>query len=105
MRLNDDNETVAAMDLLVPGVGELIGGSQREDRIEVRFILNFRICKSGSYTLPSKLNLLVAENVLDCIILLSDAPCEIELQMWNNPDLFAAGESHAPLSASEQKRV
>jgi asparaginyl-tRNA synthetase len=35
MRLNDDNETVAAMDLLVPGSGELIGGSQREERLEV----------------------------------------------------------------------
>lgn len=35
MRLNDDGKTVAAMDLLVPGVGEIIGGSQREERIEV----------------------------------------------------------------------
>ena len=35
MRLNDDKKTVAAMDLLVPGVGEIIGGSQREERIEV----------------------------------------------------------------------
>jgi len=35
MRVNDDNKTVAAMDLLVPGVGEIIGGSQREERIEV----------------------------------------------------------------------
>lgn len=34
MRLNDDQETVAAMDLLVPGSGELIGGSQREERID-----------------------------------------------------------------------
>ncbi|NSW90789.1 MAG: asparagine--tRNA ligase [Firmicutes bacterium] len=34
MRLNDDNRTVAAMDLLVPGVGEIIGGSQREERLE-----------------------------------------------------------------------
>jgi asparaginyl-tRNA synthetase len=34
MRLNDDNKTVAAMDLLVPGVGEIIGGSQREERLE-----------------------------------------------------------------------
>jgi len=34
MRMNDDNETVAAMDLLVPGSGELIGGSQREERLE-----------------------------------------------------------------------
>jgi asparaginyl-tRNA synthetase len=35
MRLNDDNQTVAACDLLVPGVGELIGGSQREERLDV----------------------------------------------------------------------
>lgn len=35
MRLNDDGKTVAAMDLLVPGVGEIIGGSQREERYDV----------------------------------------------------------------------
>lgn len=35
MRLNDDGETVAAMDVLVPRVGEIIGGSQREERLEV----------------------------------------------------------------------
>lgn len=35
MRLNDDNKTVAAMDLLVPGIGEILGGSQREERLEV----------------------------------------------------------------------
>ena len=35
MRLNDDNKTVAASDLLVPGIGELIGGSQREERLDV----------------------------------------------------------------------
>lgn len=35
MKLNDDNKTVAAMDLLVPGVGEIIGGSQREERLEL----------------------------------------------------------------------
>ena len=34
MRLNDDGKTVAAMDLLVPGVGEIIGGSQREERLD-----------------------------------------------------------------------
>ena len=34
MKLNDDNETVAAMDLLVPNIGELIGGSQREERLD-----------------------------------------------------------------------
>jgi asparaginyl-tRNA synthetase len=35
MRRNDDNETVAAVDLLVPGAGELMGGSQREERLDV----------------------------------------------------------------------
>ncbi len=35
MRMNDDQKTVAAVDLLVPGVGELIGGSQREERLDV----------------------------------------------------------------------
>ena len=35
MRLNDDGKTVAASDLLVPGIGELVGGSQREERMEV----------------------------------------------------------------------
>lgn len=35
MRLNDDGKTVAAMDCLVPGIGEIIGGSQREERIDV----------------------------------------------------------------------
>jgi asparaginyl-tRNA synthetase len=35
MRLNDDQETVAAVDLLVPGAGELMGGSQREERLDV----------------------------------------------------------------------
>lgn len=35
MRVNDDGKTVAAMDLLVPGIGEIIGGSQREERLDV----------------------------------------------------------------------
>jgi len=35
MRLNDDGKTVAAMDLLVPGIGEIVGGSQREERFEM----------------------------------------------------------------------
>jgi len=35
MRMNDDGKTVAAVDLLVPGIGELIGGSQREERLDV----------------------------------------------------------------------
>ena len=44
MRLNDDNKTVAACDLLVPGVGEIIGGSQREERYDV---LKARIEETG----------------------------------------------------------
>jgi len=44
MRLNDDNKTVAAMDLLVPGVGEIIGGSQREERLDM---LQKRITELG----------------------------------------------------------
>ena len=35
MRLNDDKKTVAAMDCLVPGIGEIIGGSQREERMDI----------------------------------------------------------------------
>ena len=35
MRLNDDDKTVAACDLLVPGIGEIIGGSQREERLDI----------------------------------------------------------------------
>jgi len=35
MRMNDDGKTVAAMDILVPGIGELVGGSQREERLDV----------------------------------------------------------------------
>lgn len=44
MRLNDDQETVAAMDLLVPRIGELIGGSQREERLD---LLEKRIIELG----------------------------------------------------------
>ncbi len=44
MRLNDDGKTVAAMDVLVPGIGELIGGSQREERLD---ILDQRISEVG----------------------------------------------------------
>ncbi len=35
MRLNDDEKTVAAMDILAPGIGEIVGGSQREERLDV----------------------------------------------------------------------
>jgi asparaginyl-tRNA synthetase len=44
MRQNDDGKTVAAMDLLVPGVGEIIGGSQREERMDV---LSARMAELG----------------------------------------------------------
>ena len=44
MRLNDDERTVAAMDLLVPGVGEIIGGSQREERLP---LLEARLKENG----------------------------------------------------------
>jgi asparaginyl-tRNA synthetase len=35
MRMNEDGKTVAAMDVLAPGIGEIIGGSQREERLDV----------------------------------------------------------------------
>jgi len=44
MRLNDDGKTVAAMDVLAPGIGEIIGGSQREERLDV---LDARIGEMG----------------------------------------------------------
>ena len=44
MRLNDDGKTVAAMDVLAPGIGEIIGGSQREERLDV---LDSRIAQFG----------------------------------------------------------
>jgi asparaginyl-tRNA synthetase len=44
MRLNDDDKTVAAMDVLAPGIGEIIGGSQREERLDV---LDKRMAEQG----------------------------------------------------------
>jgi asparaginyl-tRNA synthetase len=44
MRLNDDERTVAAMDVLAPGIGEIVGGSQREERLDV---LDARIRETG----------------------------------------------------------
>jgi asparaginyl-tRNA synthetase len=44
MRLNDDGRTVAAMDVLAPGIGEIVGGSQREERLDV---LDARIRETG----------------------------------------------------------
>jgi len=47
MRVNDDSRTVAAMDILVPGIGEIIGGSQREERLDV---LTARMAAAGINT-------------------------------------------------------
>jgi asparaginyl-tRNA synthetase len=44
MRVNDDDKTVAAMDVLAPGIGEIIGGSQREERLDV---LDARMAEAG----------------------------------------------------------
>jgi len=44
MRLNDDGKTVAAMDVLAPGIGEIIGGAQREERLDV---LDMRMAEQG----------------------------------------------------------
>ena len=44
MRLNEDGKTVAAMDVLAPGIGEIIGGSQREERLAT---LDERIAATG----------------------------------------------------------
>jgi asparaginyl-tRNA synthetase len=44
MRLNDDDRTVAAMDVLAPGIGEIVGGSQREERLDV---LDARLAETG----------------------------------------------------------
>ena len=44
MRVNDDGRTVAAMDVLAPGIGEIIGGSQREERLDV---LDARLAETG----------------------------------------------------------
>lgn len=59
MRLNEDNKTVAAMDLLVPKVGELVGGSQREERLDVR---------SAGFTLRSHSSVLPMEPVCNMSI-------------------------------------
>ena len=44
MRMNDDGKTVAAMDVLAPGIGEIIGGAQREERLD---ILEKRMAEHG----------------------------------------------------------
>jgi len=49
MRLNEDERTVAAMDVLAPGIGEIVGGSQREERLDV---LDRRIAEAGLDAAP-----------------------------------------------------
>ena len=46
MRVNDDGRTVAAMDVLAPGIGEIIGGSQREEWFEM---LDARMTERGHF--------------------------------------------------------
>ena len=67
MRLNDDGKTVAAADCLVPGIGEIIGGSQREERLDV---LEARMQELGMnpedywwYLRPAALRLLQARRL------------------------------------------
>jgi hypothetical protein len=66
MRSNEDGRTVAAMDLLAPGIGEIIGGSQREERLDVARLhqlggidLASRVDEPGSSTI---------EHVLDPVL-------------------------------------
>jgi asparaginyl-tRNA synthetase len=50
MRLNDDQKTVTAMDVLVPGIGEVIGGAQREERLDqLRENLTFHKLHEADY--------------------------------------------------------
>ena len=63
MRLNDDNKTVAAMDLLVPGVGEIISGSQREERLDV---LEKRMEEMGLEKTIAGILILVASGYPSC---------------------------------------
>lgn len=60
MRLNDDGKTVAAMDVLVPGVGELIGGSQREERFDVSMAIDSALSRLAVYMCPK------SETLFDC---------------------------------------
>ena len=59
MKQNDDGKTVAAVDVLVPGIGELIGGSQREDRLDV---LEARMADPETYKSPDAAQNLAQEH-------------------------------------------
>ena len=52
MRLNEDGKTVRAMDVLFPGIGEMVGGSEREERLDVlkeKYKTNVPKVKAGTY--------------------------------------------------------
>ena len=69
MRVNDDGKTVRAMDVLVPGVGEIIGGSQREERLDV---LEARMASKAS-TRPT------TGGISTCA---ASAPCPTPASAW-----------------------
>lgn len=69
MRLNEDGKTVAAMDVLAPGIGEIIGGSQREERLDV---LDARMAEMG---LTKK----TTGGIATCV---ATAPCRIPASVW-----------------------
>ena len=69
MRVNDDGKTVRAMDVLVPGVGEIIGGSQREERLDV---LEARMREQGLDPAPTG-------GISTCA---ATAPCPTPASAW-----------------------
>lgn len=69
MRMNEDGKTVAAMDVLAPGIGEIIGGSQREERLDV---LDQRLEEMG-------LNKKTTGGIAICA---ATAPCRIPVSAW-----------------------
>ena len=69
MRVNDDGKTVAAMDVLAPGIGEIIGGSQREERLDV---LDARMTERG----------IDKEHTAGTAICAATAPCPTPASGW-----------------------
>ncbi|XNM64411.1 amino acid--tRNA ligase-related protein [Escherichia coli] len=76
MRLNDDGKTVAAMDVLAPGIGEIIGGSQREERLDV---LDARMAEMG----------LIKNTTGGTAICVVTAPFHIPVLVWAFERLIA----------------
>lgn len=75
MKLNEDGKTVAAMDVLVPKVGELIGGSQREDDLEVLFM---------SFTFQSCVQVL-KQRIVECHMEVEAYEGYLDLRRFGNP--------------------